>query len=302
MKKFPSKSVFVLLIIFSCSLGAEEKPLIGFNSKGSLKELALERRLGRALPKRMNEYHLIMTAEPHHAGTEANIKIGNYYAEKLKEFGFDEVQTPRYEVLLPRPIERSVTLISPERYELRLVEPPYGEDQDLTKDTLVVIISDHGIRLGEKMGERAYGAFCYDYTIRTFCSFISSGFQPHLITQQIRHVDFLPSIIDFLGIPFDETFSHFDGQSIIPLFYNKKIPEEIAFTETANQLSEKMPPKKPNTKCVRTSNWKLIFNEYDDTKELYNLQDDPNEENNLYGKSFPIEDELWNKLNMLSKS
>ena len=134
MKKFPSKSVFVLLIIFSCSLGAEEKPLIGFNSKGSLKELALERRLGRALPKRMNEYHLIMTAEPHHAGTEANIKIGNYYAEKLKEFGFDEVQTPRYEVLLPRPIERSVTLISPERYELRLVEPPYDEDKDLTKD------------------------------------------------------------------------------------------------------------------------------------------------------------------------
>ena len=175
-------------------------------------------------------------------------------------------------------------------------------DQDLTKDTLVVIFSDHGISLGEEIGERAYGAFCYDYTIRTFCSFISSEFQPHLITQQIRHVDFLPSIIDFLGIPFDETFSHFDGQSIIPLFYNKKIPEEIAFTETANQLSEKMPPKKPNTKCVRTSNWKLIFNEYDDTKELYNLQDDPNEENNLYGKSFPIEDELWNKLNMLSKS
>ena len=175
-------------------------------------------------------------------------------------------------------------------------------DQDLTKDTLVVIFSDHGISLGEKIGERAYGAFCYDYTIRTFCSFISSEFQPHLITQQVRHVDFLPSIIDFLGIPFDETFSHFDGQSIIPLFYNKKIPEEIAFTETANPLSEKMPPKKPNTKCVRTSNWKLIFNEYDDTKELYNLQDDPNEENNLYGKSFPIEDELWNKLNMLSKS
>ena len=134
MKKYPLKTVVVCLIILSCSLVAEEKPLIGFSSKGSLKELALERRLGRALPKRMNEYHLIMTAEPHHAGTEANIKIGHYYAEKLKEFGFDEVQTSHYEVLLPRPIERSVTLISPERYELKLVEPPYDEDQDLTKD------------------------------------------------------------------------------------------------------------------------------------------------------------------------
>ena len=138
MKKCLLKTVVVCLIILSCSLVAEEKSIIGFSSKGSLKELALERRLGRALPKRMNEYHRIMTAEPHHAGTEANIKIGNYYAEKLKEFGFDEVQTPRYEVLLPRPIERSVTLISPERYELKLVEPPYDEDQDLTKDGVLL--------------------------------------------------------------------------------------------------------------------------------------------------------------------
>ena len=128
------KSVVVCLIMLNSLSGAKEKQLLGFNSKGASDELTLERRLGVALPKRMNEYHLIMTAEPHHAGTEANIKIGHYYAEKLKEFGFDEVQTSHYEVLLPRPIERSVTLISPERYELKLVEPPYDEDQDLTKD------------------------------------------------------------------------------------------------------------------------------------------------------------------------
>jgi len=174
--------------------------------------------------------------------------------------------------------------------------------QGLTTDTLIIIFSDHGISLGEKVGERAYGAFCYDYTIKTFCSFIATEFQSQFITQQIRHVDFLPSIIDFLGIPFDEKFSHFDGKSIIPLFYNKKIPEEIAFTETANPLLEKMPPKKPNTKSVRTSNWKLIFNEYDDTKELYNLKDDPEELNNLIGTGLEIENKLWNEfLNLQQK-
>jgi len=36
-------------------------------------------------------------------------------------------------------------------------------------------------------------------------------------------------------------------------------------------------PKKPNTKSIRTSKWKLIYNEYNDTKELYNLEDDPEE-------------------------
>jgi len=174
------------------------------------------------------------------------------------------------------------------------------KNQNLDNNTLIIIFSDHGISIGEKFGERAYGAFCYDYTIRTFGSFIYPEFPKHLITQQVRHVDFLPTIIDFLGISFDDTFSTFDGQSLIPLFYDKKIPEEIAFTETANPLEENIPPKKPNTKCVRTSNWKLIFNEYNNTKELYNLQDDPQEENNLYGKSFPIEQKLWDKLNELN--
>jgi len=176
------------------------------------------------------------------------------------------------------------------------------KNQNLSNDTLIVIFSDHGISLGEKIGERAYGAYCYDYTIRTFGTFISSQFQQHLITQQIRHIDFLPSIIDYLKIPFDESYSSFDGESIMPLFSGKNISEKIAYTETANPLKEKMPPKKPNTKCVRISDWKLIFNEHNDTKELYNLNEDPNEENNLYGRSFPMEKKLLTELIKLNKS
>jgi len=47
--------------------------------------------------------------------------------------------------------------------------------QDLLKDTLILVISDHGISVGEKFGERAYGAFCYDYTIRTFGALIATN-------------------------------------------------------------------------------------------------------------------------------
>jgi len=36
------------------------------------------------------------------------------------------------------------------------------KNENLTNNTLIVIFSDHGISLGEKIGERAYGAFCYD--------------------------------------------------------------------------------------------------------------------------------------------
>ena len=42
-----------------------------------------------------------------------------------------------------------------------------------------------------------------------------------------------------------------------------------------------------------TSEWKLIVNEYDDTKELYNLKNDSLEENNLINTGLEIESNLW---------
>ena len=72
--------------------------------------------------------------------------------------------------------------------------------------------------------------------------------------------------------------------------------EKIAYSETGNPLSNKAPPKEPNTKSVRTSKWKLIFNEYDSTKELYDLSSDPKEEKNLIGTGLEIENILWNHL------
>ena len=64
-------------------------------------------------------------------------------------------------------------------------------DFNLWKDSIVLIISDHGIGVGEKFGERAYGAFCYDYTIKTFAYYISSDFGSKEIPEQVRHVDFM---------------------------------------------------------------------------------------------------------------
>ena len=66
-------------------------------------------------------------------------------------------------------------------------------------------------------------------------------------------------------------------------------------------VHEKAPPKEPNTKSVRTSEWKLIVNEYNNSMELYNLENDPQELENLIGKSFPIEMKLKLELNKLQK-
>ena len=162
-------------------------------------------------------------------------------------------------------------------------------------------MSDHGISIGEKIGERAYGAFCYDYTLRTFAYFIIPGISSREINQQVRTIDFMPTILDYLQIALDNNYEKVDGTSLMPLIQGESIPEQIAYSETGNPLDKNKPPKEPNTKSVRTSKWKLILNQYNDSKELYNLEFDPNEEKNLFGTGEKMESFLWEKLQKLAK-
>jgi len=166
---------------------------------------------------------------------------------------------------------------------------------DLNKNSLILIMSDHGISVGEKVGERAYGAFCYDYTLRTFAYFLIPDFTPLEIAQQVRTIDFMPSILELLHLPLDKNYSELDGESLLPLIKGHKVPEKIAYSETGNPLEEKKPPKTPNTKSVRTSKWKLIVNEYNSSKELYDLENDPDENTNLIDTNLEIQETLWKK-------
>ena len=170
------------------------------------------------------------------------------------------------------------------------------QDLDLYKNSIILIISDHGISVGEKFGERAYGAFCYDYTIKTFAYLISSDITSREIVSQVRHIDFMPTILDMMKIKLDTSYESLDGESLIPLINGSKFEENTAYSETGNPLDSKAPPKAPNIKSVRTSKWKLIYNEYNNTKELYDLVNDPHENNNLVNSGLEIEEFLWNEL------
>ena len=164
---------------------------------------------------------------------------------------------------------------------------------NLDKNSLILVMSDHGVSIGEKMGEVAYGAFCYDYTLKTFGYLFHPDINPTEISQQIRTIDFMPTILDYLQIDLDKNYENLDGESLLPLIKGNLIPEKIAFSETGNPFDEKKPPKEPNTKSVRTSKWKLIINEHNDTRELYDLENDPVESKNLIGKNTEIEKKLW---------
>ncbi|RZD39337.1 MAG: hypothetical protein CXT78_13965, partial [Thaumarchaeota archaeon] len=160
------------------------------------------------------------------------------------------------------------------------------EELNLLENSLVVVLSDHGISIGEKFGERAYGAFCYDYTLKTFCYFYDLELDAQEIFHQVRTIDFMPTILEFLKIPLKSNFEKLDGESLLSLFRGNKFEEKIAYSETGNPLNENKPPKEPNIKSVRTSKWKFIYNVYDDSKELYNLEKDPDETVNLINQGY----------------
>lgn len=167
---------------------------------------------------------------------------------------------------------------------------------DFFKNSIILLISDHGISIGEKIGERAYGSFCYDYTIRTFANYNSPDLSSSEFNDQVSHVDFMPTILEHLEIPQNKNFEELDGKSLFNAMKGEKYEERYVFTETANPLNERAPPKQPNTKSIRNSTWKLIFNEYNNSKELYNLQEDPNETKNLIDKDIEIKNILWENL------
>lgn len=229
-----------------------------------------------------NAFLYLQYSNIHTGIMEQVLKIYNNFSEEF--FNNIKQNEDRYDLLFKN-AEKYLESILKEITELMLDEK-----------SIILIMSDHGISVGEKIGERAYGAFCYDYTLRTFTYFLGSDFPTKEIRQQVRTIDFMPTILEILKIPLDVKYEKLDGISLMPLIQGEKISERSAFSETGNPQKEKAPPKKPNVKSIRTSKWKLIWNEYNDTKELYDLQNDPKEENNLIGKKLEEENTLWMEL------
>ena len=170
------------------------------------------------------------------------------------------------------------------------------KELEIIEDTIVIVQSDHGISVGDKFGERAYGAFCYDYTVKAFTFFVQPEiFPPKEIKQLVRTIDTMPTIIDVLGFKIKTDCKEMGGKSMMPLVRGGEDVRH-AFIEAGNPLKSKEPPKEPNVRAIRTSKWKFIHNYWDDSEELYNVLNDPDENNNLIKENKEVARDLKVKL------
>jgi arylsulfatase A-like enzyme len=149
------------------------------------------------------------------------------------------------------------------------------------ENALIVVVGDHGEGLGEH-GEDSHGIFLYDSTIhvplivKIPTRVASNRHGNQVVNAQVRTLDILPTVVDWLHIPPPE---HLDGESLKPLLDG---PEEgkdrVAIGETDYPLRFGWAP----LRSVRTEGFKFIEAP---RPELYDLKADPKEGTNRYQPS-----------------
>ena len=162
------------------------------------------------------------------------------------------------------------------------------DENGLSDNTLLVIISDHGTSLGEKYGEKFYGVFAYEYTINVFCMLNHPKLEPKVVTQQCRTIDLYSTILELTGIENTLT-SQIQGESLMKLVDDDSSKDRVIFVETGGLYGPWPSPWKHNVFCIKTKNKKLIYNDEPETWEFYDLESDPNELNNIYDEESQLE-------------
>jgi N-acetylglucosamine-6-sulfatase len=111
------------------------------------------------------------------------------------------------------------------------------------------------------------------------------------LPQLITNADFAPTILDYAGLPIPPLMQ---GASMKPLFEAKDVAwRDAVFYEYWKELVHAI----PSMTAVRTDRYKLIsYPEIEDIDELYDLQNDPHEMNNLVLE--PAFENLYSKMKM----
>lgn len=138
------------------------------------------------------------------------------------------------------------------------------------RDGLLAVLSDHGCSYGERPGERMYGTYLDEATIRTFAYFIGAGFRPNdQRTSLLRTVDIAPTLLEACGLsPVPEALEP-DGLS----FLRENPAERWGFVETAPLGGAQPSPYAPNYHGVVSARYKLLYHSALDQLEFYERSD-----------------------------
>jgi len=182
------------------------------------------------------------------------------------------------------------------------------EQLGLLENTIVVLTSDHGEQLLERgaVGHSSCSleGNLYDENIRVPLFLRCPSVLPKgkVIGRQVSQVDIMPMLFEILDL---EMPKRVDGRSLLPLILGQggeKGPflREEAYAETSPCGWQALDDDQRMIWCIRQPPWKLIkyFDpQAGETYELFNLEDDPQETQNIVDRHRGVGQMLREKLN-----
>ncbi len=201
------------------------------------------------------------------------------------------------------------------------------KEWNIYNNTIVIITADHGEELFEHgfLGHASTSlhAKLYDEIIRIPLIILWPKKLKHTVVNAFaQQIDIMPTILDLLRLPVPDGLQ---GNSLLPFMQERVLSgktsapaglqQGMIFCETilgGYQSTEEM--KKIKLRCIRTDRWKLIvtntprndFSKEDltsnkDTYELYDIKNDPHEQNNVVTQYPDVVNELRQKLSLWIK-
>ena len=154
------------------------------------------------------------------------------------------------------------------------------ENLGLSENTIVVFTSDNGgVASGDNYSTsnlplRGGKGYQWEGGIREPYFIKVPWMQPEerTINTPVTGMDFFPTILDLAGIPLLPE-QHMDGVSLVPLMNGEEIPERTLYWHYPHYGNQGGEP----SSIIRKGDWKLIHYWEDNRNELYNLDKDGKE-------------------------
>jgi choline-sulfatase len=159
----------------------------------------------------------------------------------------------------------------------------------LSDNTIVIVTSDHGEGLGEH-GEETHGFFVYESSMRVplIVRAPGRGLTPRRVTQPVRTVDILPTVLDLLGTSPPDPI---EGVSLVPLMSGAA--REMALEGYGEAMYPLHHYGWSELTTLRSDRYKLIDAP---RPELYDLERDPGELVNLFDERRSVADAMLRRL------
>jgi arylsulfatase len=154
------------------------------------------------------------------------------------------------------------------------------EEKGLLKDSIIVFFSDHGDMIGDH--QLPYKWLMYDSVVRVPLILWDRRQKstPHQVQDIVSLMDLGPTLLDAAGI---ETSAHLEGKSLMPYSRGESPqPSRYVFCEDNYMV------------MIRSKTHKLVLYLGQEDGELYDLQKDPDEFDNLW--SSPAHAQIKNEL------